>query len=237
MRRFYSRLVATEEKSNKRRAFLYIALSVISFLLLIFFGLPSIVKMAAFLSDLRKSTSSVEKNDITPPAPPRLDELPEATNTKNVDVQGSTEQGATIKIFFNAFEEEVVADNEGRFKFTVNLIKGENKISALAKDLAGNESQKTDEKKVVFDDEAPKLDITSPESKEFFGSKQRQVVIKGITEEGSTVTINDRFVFVEDDGTFAYATTLTEGDNNFNIKAADKAGNSTETTLSLKFSL
>jgi len=236
VRRFYSRLGNIEEKKNKRKALFYVLLCLVSLILLIFFGLPSIVKMAAFLSDLRKSTSSVEKNDVTPPAPPKLDGLPEATNKNSIDVQGSTEEGATVKIFSNDSEEDVIADKDGRFKLNINLKKGENKIAAIAKDLAGNESQKSSEEIIIFDEESPKLDISSPENREFFGSKQRQVIIKGITEEGSTITVNDRFVFVEDDGTFAYATTLTEGDNNFNIKAVDQAGNSTETSLILKFS-
>jgi hypothetical protein len=147
------------------------------------------------------------------------------------------EEGATIIIYYNDNEESVVSDKEGLFTLNINLNKGENRISAIAKDLSGNESQKSDEITIVFDDEAPKLDITSPENnKEFFGSKQRQIIIEGNTEEGSSVTINERFVTVEEDGTFSFATTLTEGDNNFNIKASDIAGNSTETSLTFKFS-
>lgn len=236
MRRFYSRLGSLEEKKNNRKAFLYILLSLASILILFFFGLPSIVKMAAFLSELRKSDTVVEKNDTTPPAPPRLDEIPEATNKKTLDIAGMTEEGATIIIYFNSTEETVVADKDGRFKLNVTLAAGENKISALAKDAAGNQSQKTTQLSIIFDDEEPKLEITAPEGREFYGSKQRQVVIKGTTDQGAVITINDRFVFVEDGGSFTYATTLTDGDNNFNIKASDKAGNITETSLTLKYS-
>ena len=236
MRRFYSRLRATEERKNNRRAVFYILLTLVSIVLLVVFGLPSIVKMAAFLSDLRRTSTPVDQNDITPPAPPRLDNLPEATNQKSIEIQGSAEEGANITIYINDETQTVVADNEGRFNLRTNLIKGENTISAIAKDSAGNESQKGNKEVIVFDDESPNLEITSPENnKQFYGSKERQIVIDGKTEPGASLSINDRFVFVEEDGTFSYATSLSEGDNNFNIKAQDKAGNTTEISLTLKF--
>src|SRR4030042_3042007 len=238
MRRFYSRLAHSEEKKNLRKAFLYILLTISSFTLLIIFGLPSIAKMAAFLTDLRKSSTPVEKNDTTPPAPPRFNLLPEATNKKTIDINGTAEEGATVKIFINDREESVLSDKNGQFNLNITLTKGENKISAIAKDLAGNESQKNDEKIIIFDEESPKLEIITPENnKQFFGSKERQVVIKGTSEEGVSVTINDRVVVVEDDGSFSFATSLSEGDNTFAIKAQDKAGNTTEISLTLKFSL
>ncbi|OGM16575.1 hypothetical protein A2V55_00050 [Candidatus Woesebacteria bacterium RBG_19FT_COMBO_37_29] len=237
MRRFYSRLAHSEEKKNFRKAFLYILLTISSFALLVFFGLPSIAKMASFLTDLRKSSSPVEKNDTTPPAPPRFNTLPEATNKKSIGINGTAEEGATVKIYINDREESVLSDNNSQFNLSITLTKGENKISAVAKDLAGNESQKSDEKTIIFDEDPPKLEITSPENnKEFYGSKERQVVIQGISEEEISVTINERVVFVEDDGSFSFATSLSEGDNNFSIKAQDKAGNTTETSLTLKFS-
>ena len=45
-----------------------------------------------------------------------------------------------------------------------------------------------------------------------------------------------RIVVVESDGSFAFTTTLSEGENQFTVKASDKAGNSTEAVLKLNFS-
>ena len=237
MTRFYSRLRITEEKKNLRTA---VVLGILTFILIIgvfIFGLPTVAKFAAFLSDLRKSGEPVEVNDTTPPAPPRLDSLPEATNKTSIEISGSSEPGATVVLTFNKDAREVLADNEGSFRFTFELKGGENTLLALTKDASGNESQKTDEITITFDDEEPSLNISSPsEGASFFGSKQRQIVIQGTTDAKASLSINDRFVLVEEDGSFAFATTLSEGENTFNLKAQDQAGNQTEKTLKVSFS-
>ena len=220
-----------------RRAFLFTILTILAILGVLFYGLPSVARFAAFLSDLRKSSLPVDRNDTTPPAPPRLDRLPEATKEPEIEISGVTEEGATVILTLNGKDEEVVADADGKFRFSYSLRKGENQILAKAKDRAGNESQPTAGITVVFDNEAPKLDISAPaDGSQFYGDGQRQLAIKGTTEVGVTLTINDRIVKVEEDGTFTFATTLADGENSFNLKSADKAGNQTEKTLKVNFS-
>ena len=233
----YSRLASVEEKRNMRRAFLFTILTILAILGVLFYGLPSVARFAAFLSDLRKSNLPVDRNDTTPPAPPRLDRLPEATKEPEIEISGVTEEGATVILTLNGKDEEVVADADGKFRFSYSLRKGENQILTKAKDRAGNESQPTTGITVVFDNEAPKLDISAPaDGSQFYGDGQRQLAIKGTTEVGITLTINDRIVKVEEDGTFTFATTLADGENSFNLKSADKAGNQTEKTLKVNFS-
>lgn len=220
-----------------RRAFLFTILTILAILGVLFYGLPSVARFAAFLSDLRKSSLPVDRNDTTPPAPPRLDRLPEATKEPEIEISGVTEEGATVILTLNGKDEEVVADADGKFRFSYSLRKGENQISAKAKDRTGNESQPTAGITVLFDNEAPKLDISAPaDGSQFYGDGQRQLAIKGTTEVGITLTINDRIVKVEEDGTFTFATTLADGENSFNLKSADKAGNQTEKTLKVNFS-
>jgi len=233
----YSRLASVEEKRNMRRAFLFTILTILAILGVLFYGLPSVARFAAFLSDLRKSSLPVDRNDTTPPAPPRLDRLPEATKEPEIEISGVTEEGATVILTLNGKDEEVVADADGKFRFSYSLRKGENQILAKAKDRTGNESQPTAGITVLFDNEAPKLDISAPaDGSQFYGDGQRQLAIKGTTEVGITLTINDRIVKVEEDGTFTFATTLADGENSFNLKSADKAGNQTEKTLKVNFS-
>lgn len=235
-RKRYSRLASVEERKNIRRAFTYGLLTLGVVLLFIFLGLPILAKFAGFLTDLRKSSLPIEQQDTTPPAPPRIETLKEATNELKVEIKGTTEPGATVILSLNGKNQEVLANREGDFSFTFSLRKGENTVSAKAKDEAGNESQETDVIKITFDDDKPALSINSPEDgSEFFGSRERQVVIEGETENNATLNINDRLVVVDEDGTFAFATTLSEGENVFNIKTTDKAGNTTEETLTLRF--
>jgi bacillopeptidase F len=237
MRRGYSRLASAEEKRNIRRAVTFGVLTVAAFLALFLFGLPTVAKFAAFLSDIRKTSQPIEKNDTTPPSPPRIDTLPDATASVKLDVKGKAEAGSTVILTFNGEEQEVVVGNDGDFVFSLSLDDGENKLLFMAKDSAGNESQATQTYKVIFDDEDPKLEISSPsDGAEFFGSSERQATIQGTTDPEITLTINERPIKIDDNGGFTYATTLNEGDNTFNIKAVDKAGNTTEKSLTLKFS-
>lgn len=229
-------MVRTEEKQSIRKAIFFTFLTAFSILAFIFLGLPVLAKFAGFLTDLKKSGLPIERNDTTPPAPPRLESLPEYTNEFSVEIKGTTEAGATLILFLNGDEEEVVANKDGDFNFTFKLGKGENSVSVKARDSSGNESQVTDTYKIIFDNEPPELEISSPEDgKEFFGSKERQVSINGKTEEGASITINDRIVAVDANGNFTFVTTLPEGENSFAIKAEDRAGNSTEASLTLRF--
>lgn len=238
MRRFYSRLATVEERKNVRSAFILILLTVTAIVGLIMFGLPTVAKFASFVADLRKGNQPVDRNDATPPAPPTFNQLPEATNKQKIDISGNSESGTTITLLINNNPQEVVVDSTGTFRFSADLNKGQNTLWASAKDKAGNESQKSKVITILFDNEAPNLDISEPnDGQQFNGAKERQITIKGKTEPASTLTINDRLVKVEDDGSFIFATTLNEGDNSFNFKAVDTAGNNSEKTLTVHFSL
>lgn len=236
MRRNYSRLATVEEKKNMRKAFLLTFLSLVFIIFLFFLGIPMFAKFATFMSNLGKSDKPIVLNDTTPPAPPQLFVENEYTNQKSIEISGNTEAGAIVIITFNSDIQEVISDNVGFFSLKFNLKDGENSFSAQAKDQAGNVSQPTKVYSITFDNTPPEIVIESPtDGSEYFGSKQTQVTIKGHSEAGSSVTVNDRFVSVNDDGVFNYTASLSEGENTFNIKAVDKAGNEKEKSLTLRF--
>jgi hypothetical protein len=231
----YSRRLSIEEKRNKRKAFLFITLTFGALLAMFFYGLPAVVKFAAFLTEINQSSQPVEVNDTTPPPPPRIESLPEATKDEKIEIKGNTEAGSHVTLFLNDQEEEVLADANGKFSFSFTLSEGENHISAQTSDSSGNVSQKTETQVVSFDDKPPTLEVTKPVETEFFGSKQRQLVIEGTTEDNVRIQVNQRQVVVEQDGSFAFATTLSQGQNNFTVVAEDHAGNKTEKTFMVNF--
>lgn len=234
----YSRLASVEEKKNVKNAYKYVIWSVIALILLIFLGIPTLVRFAGFIGDIAKSDKPVELNDITPPAPPQFDDLPDDTNNEIIEVTGQSENAAVISIRANNSDSEVVANNEGKFTFTFNLNKGKNIIDATATDLAGNKSTQTQTFTINYDNQDPELLIESPsDGSTYFGSGQRQLTIKGTVDENVDLRINDRFVSLKDDNSFAYATTLSEGENKFDIKATDPAGNQSSASLTVTFSL
>lgn len=232
----YSRRAMTEERKNIKRAYFYVFLSIAGILFLIFLGIPTLVKFAGFLGDIAKSDKPVEINDKTPPAPPQFESIPEFTNRESIDITGFSENGATVSINANNNLSEVVANNDGKFIFLFNLEKGENSISATAKDTSGNTSNETKVFSIIFDNTEPKLEIISPnDGDSFYGSGQRQLSIKGTVDEKVNLRINDKFVTLKDDGTFNFTTTLNEGQNNFEVKAIDPSGNETSISLSVNF--
>ncbi len=232
----YSRLASIEEKGNIKKAYWYIILSILTIVFLIFFGLPTLVKFAGFIGEVAKSDKPVEINDITPPAPPQFSEIPEFTKNENLNIEGTSESGAVIVIRSNNHTDEVVANSDGQFNFIFKLNDGENTIDAKARDTSNNESVQTKTYRIVFDNKEPVITVDSPtDGTSFFGSGQRQLSIKGAVDEKVDLTINERVAVIKQDKSFSFATTLSEGENKFEIKAIDPAGNETATSFTVSF--
>ena len=236
MRRNYSRLESVEEKRNTRKAVIFVLLSLAIVVFLATNGLSLITKVIDFASSFKKNPQTSELLDKTPPSPPFLQSIPDATNISPFEITGRVEPGNTVVINFNESSEEIQTDGNGNFSAKFELIKGENTFFAYTKDPAGNKSQQTNKYVLVFDNEAPDIKISTPsDNANFYGSKQKSVTIKGTTKIDSSVTINDRIATVNDDGNFFLNYTLSSGENNLKIKAVDKAGNEKEINLKLFF--
>lgn len=232
----YSRRATVEQRRNVRSAYYYIALSLISILLLVFLGIPLLVKFAGFVGTVGKSNKPVDVNDITPPAPPQFEDVPEYTNDESLELTGVSENGATVYLTANGEESEVIANSDGIFNFTFNLNDGDNEIFAKAKDTIGNESTQTKTYTVHFDNTEPKLEVTSPEDgKAFYGAGQKQLQITGTVNEAVDLMINERLVTQKDDGSFTFTTNLNEGANTFEVKAVDPSGNQALSSFSVTF--
>lgn len=233
----YSRLKRAQKKKNILSALIFFLLSIGMVILLIFVGLPLLIKYTSFVSDIKKSSEPIAREDTTPPPPPRIDPIPDYVNELELKVSGSSEPGSTIRVLYNSNDKDVLANSEGSFTTTVNLKKGENRISFQAIDTSGNESQKTRQYSVTYDNEPPELTIISPEDgKTFYGNSQRKLNISGSSDENTKVYINDRIVVVDDSGNFIYTTSLSEGENVFKIVAEDEAGNQQEQSLTVNYS-
>lgn len=233
---FYSRKAITEERNNKRRAIIYIILTIGGLLFLIFLGIPLTAKMASFLGEIKKSNQKIEKEDTIPPATPYIQTPPDYTNLPKVEIKGETEPGISILVNANSQMEEIVSTKEGIFTYNFQLKEGENKIYFVAKDSAGNESAQSKVYTIIYDNTPPEITIKSPKDGEsFYGSKQRQITIEGETKDAETLRINGQIVIIENNNSFNYAVTLQEGRNNFEIVAEDKAGNKTTERLTVDF--
>jgi hypothetical protein len=226
--RQYSRLAKVEEGRQLRTAVKFVILTVGLIAFLGFLGIPLLVKVVEIATN-REAGTSINPEDTTPPAPPRIAGLPEYTKENEIKIEGNTESGATVILHLNQEIKELLADAGGNFSTRMNLDDGENKIFAISIDTNGNESLQSKDFLVTFDNQEPKVEVLQPKQGETLsGSKQKQISVEGTTENGVQMTINGRVVIVSGDGKFNYPTSLNEGENNFNIKATDRAGNMTE---------
>ncbi len=187
-------------------------------------GIPLLVKISVFLGSTK--TGIISTNDTTSPFPPTLDDLPNATNSARIIIKGYGEPGGTAHVFLNNNEiDKIIIDKDGLFSTDAKLTKGKNYITATVTDAADNSSEQIDPILIQYMDKGPKLDIAQPADNDKVSLAE--LTIQGVTDENATVTINDRFVTVNTDGSFEFPYRLSDGDNNLTITATDPAGNQT----------
>ncbi|MDI6860537.1 MAG: stalk domain-containing protein [Caldisericia bacterium] len=154
-----------------------------------------------------------------------VEPIPSFVNTPVITIKGSTDKGATVYIN----DEEIDVDEEGKFETSYTLIEGLNTIVIKAEK---GTLTKTKRISVTLDTTPPKLQVIIPEN-----VLERIFEIKGTTEVGATVTINDEPVLVNPDGSFSYTLTIPVGENEIQVvvKAQDKAGNVSTVSKTVKF--
>lgn len=231
----FSRLSRKQEKKSIRSALIFGLLTVVLAIGVILLGIPALIKMAVFLGDLKSSSIPIETRDTIPPSAPIFTTSLEATNSSDINIAGYGEPGSTIILFLNEQEaEQIVADNEGLFRTDINLSQGSNEIYSYSQDESGNKSAKSATLSITYSNKAPKLEIASPSGEQSSTDKDK-ITIVGATDPQINITINDHLVIVDNNGNFEYPVNLTNGENQINVVASDKAGNKTEKLLTVNF--
>jgi len=232
-----TRLSRIEEKKSIKQALLFIFLTIILITVLIFLGIPALIRMVVFLGDIRPSDQKPEISDQLSPNQPIIQPLQEATNSASITIKGYAEEGTTIKLIINGQTvKDLVSGKEGDFIFDdVKLSEGENLIKVKAIDSTGNESPFSQQYLVEFDNKPPDLEITSPQDGDKFFDQDKQINITGKTEVNSKVYLNDRLSIANNQGDFSGPIQLNEGENEIKIKVVDRAGNETLTSLKVSY--
>lgn len=234
----YSRLSKTQKKKYTRQTLTLSILTLTLIVVIVFWGIPALVKVAIFLSDINNTTQPISGEDNIPPSPPILQPIIDATNSAQIKIEGFAEEGSTVLLSLNGvIKYETVAETDGEFLFKqIELSDGENEIYTKSIDTSGNESEKSTIQKIILDSQAPEVEVTFPaDDQKFYGSSEQQLNILGIAEEGSLITINGSYVILKPDNTFSFKTSLNQGDNNITVVARDNAGNETAVNLIVFF--
>ena len=224
-----------ESKLMKQIAIVGVATVVIAaaFILVV---IPNVIKLMAN----NGGNGTTEQVDTSvPPQTPIIAAPADATNSAQLTLSGFSQKGNQIVVLDNGTElKRGSANDDGSFTLPLDLQAGDNSLTAYAISPSQKESQTSQAYLVKYDNEPPKLDISTPHDNDTVnGSKNQQLSINGTTDPGSRVTVNDNIVFVKADGSFVGSIHLNSGDNALNIKSTDPAGNVTEQKLTIHFSL
>lgn len=232
-----SRLKKIEEKRSLKQAFVFSFLTIGLVIVLIIFGIPALIRLVVFLGDIRTSGLTPADTDFLAPAAPILNQLAEATQVSFINVSGFAEEGTTVKLKINnKTSKEVVAGKDGSFVFNnVALNQGENQVKVKTVDSSGNESPYSEEYTIIFDNIKPNIEVLNPKDGDEFFDKDKEIEVKGKTEEEITLYINSRLTYSNSKGEFLIQIELKEGENEIVIKAKDKAENETEKKLKVTY--
>ena len=158
------------------------------------------------------------------------------TNESTVTVEGKAAPTTTVHIFNNG-EEVATTDttDAGTFSVDVELQDGENSLTAKASTDTGI-TDASEPVVVVLDQTSPELAITSPED----GAKTNKetVTVTGTVQDENieSVTVNGENATITE-GSFSKRILIENGENNIEVVATDKAGNTTtnQVTVTAKF--
>ena len=235
-----SRLTKRIEKQSKNSILLSILGIVLILGLLVKFGIPLLIDAILFVSGFKNSQEvSNNKNKTDFIAAPVLDALPTATNSAKITVSGTALTEEKIKLYINGkLEDDTAVEKNNTFVFEdITLEKGENLIQVKAAiEKQDKESDFSSAYTVVFKKDPPSLTVDSPSDNQSFPKDEKAVNVKGKTDPGVKVTVNNLWAIVDDSGNFTYSLPLQNGENIIKIKATDGAGNTTEKEIKVSYS-
>lgn len=234
--RVSSRLAKREQKKLLRQTVLISLAGLVLLVSFIVFIIPGAVRFAANIFD---TDVGFESQDSIPPQVPSLSIPYTATYSASINLVGTGEPESEVVILLNGDEyERVVVDDDGSFELKVSISEGENSLVAYGIDEAENESSVSRTYRVELDSEPPKIEIESPQDGETIELRKNQLVtIKGKSESSAKVFVNGRVTYARSDGSFSTTFQLSEGENKLEIRAEDKAGNVSESELTIFFRL
>jgi hypothetical protein len=227
-----SRLSRHAARNTKKDILLTLFGIIVVFFLLGKFGLPILINATLFVSGSKDTAEpqTVKQTKFVPP--PTLLSTFDATNSAQIAVKGSGSEGQTIELFVNNKSvDKTTVDKDKKFSFIgVKLTKGDNNIHAKAIDKDDKEAKSDFSNTVTirYKSGNPNLTVDSPSDNQSFNKDNNKVEVKGKTDVGNKVYVNDLWAIVDDSGNFSYTLPLKSGDTDITIVSTDDAGNKTE---------
>lgn len=230
--------LSKDEKSDLTRFLKIMGIFIAVVALLYYGGINGLTYIGNFWTLLTGNREETQ-GDTTAPPPPTFSPLPSYTKVAKISVSGFSEPAAEVALLIDGEETaKAIVEAGGTFNFTDITLpaEGKNTITATATDRAGNTSQKSAELLITFDKKPPEVTISSPKDGQKFTGENKQIQIKGKTETGATVRVNEIQATVLADGSFRTTITATApGEIKITVVAIDKAGNEKKVELAVTY--
>ncbi len=231
----YSRLQANDKKKLIKQSLLFFLGGVV--ILSLFFA----VLLPVFTKILMLGASKTKAPEATPSvtvAAPTLSAPYTATNSAQITLEGQATPGLTVLLGINgSIDNKTTANDTGTYKFeNIILSSGENLLFAYAEDSQGNRSDGSNPVTVTYSIETPKLEVSEPTEGAIVTQRKQSVIsVRGTTDPGNKIYLNDQFIFVSSDGSFTGSFQLLQGDNTITVRAVNTAGNEEVKQIHVKY--
>lgn len=220
-----------EIKTYKKIALILVGFFVV--LVIIWFMGTTFINALSFLSNGNTNNTNKTDNSSFPLITPKLEGLPEATNSDSLTIQGETTSDVTVTLTLNGKEvAKTKSDSSGGFEFeNVKLAAGDNLIKVVAtNDLDEKEEVSAT---VKLDKTRPGLALTSPVDGASLPSSTKNINVAGTTEVDAIVHINGSQAVVDAAGKFTFNLPVAAGPNSIDVTSTDLAGNITTVKISV----
>lgn len=216
------------EHKTHRKVIGTVVISIILLYLTFTFAIPFLIGSLSIFQK-QNTTQAAEKYDDTL-APPILNIPFDATNSASINIDGYAATDTQVELYINDTPiQKTFTDSSGSFQFgLVALQIGRNYI--YGKTLSDDKSSLPSKGiKLDYSNEKPNLEIYEPTDNKTQSGGDKKVKIDGKTDEtDTTVTINDKQVYVNSEGKFSDERDLNAGDNPIIVTAINKYGNITQ---------
>lgn len=227
------------QREQARKKYLVLGLVIVG--VLVFFwtiGVPMFVnlsgKAGAMLGGSSQSADNsgdVEFSDV------EITNIPDATNSAELDISGTVSNIDNLTIFLNgSVEKKIDVSKKSDFEARIDgLESGTNEVYASGSRAGSKNVRETQKYTVTYREGKPKLEIESPGDGS--STPRDEISVTGKTESGSgfTVQVNGIPTVRRSDGGFTATVRLKEGDNKITVNVSDDAGNSEEKSITVKY--
>lgn len=238
-RKMSSRLTRNSERQNKRQALIFTVAIVVLIFVLLEFG-PFFVNLFGNAVYTLRGGDKADNTQIAGQEiiqPPLLLGISDATQSAEISFSGTApDTKGTVEIYVNNdLKKEIDITDKTDFNVdSLSISSGENVIKTrFVKDK--KTSAFSQEYKVTYLKDKPKLDISSPSNNSIFTKADKKINVNGTTDPDNTVTVNGFRAIVTSDGKFTYLLELNNGDNNVSIEAINPAGITTKSDLKVTY--